>query len=271
MLDFYFSYDTSVQIAWNMRNKDQNDDQPHWMPLIKSNPNSYILHPPMFETKGIPWPDHEVHRSSPLLAQRIVVAVNNMDCNVWDLLVFHWLWVYNGCTVYIYNVMMYWCQIPTISTIRDAQASVAQFSVSQVLGTPIRLHAFRMKCKLAAPGTIAWKEKWRRGGALYQFLFDSTQYLFLSSCDNRMQGYVEAAPAVDGASFEGNSGTHSPWMIQLLSDVLADELKFFFQTGKDDHQPPAKLAGVGPASSTGHDCRDEDHLRKKGCLKSGRG
>ena len=105
------------------------------------------------------------------------------------------------------------------------------------------------------------------GGALYQFLFDSTQYLFLSSCDNRMQGYVEAAPAVDGASFEGNSGTHSPWMIQLLSDVLADELKFFFQTGKDDHQPPAKLAGVGPASSTGHDCRDEDHLRKKGVLE----
>lgn len=124
----------------------------------------------MFETKGIPWPDHEVHRSSPLLAQRIVVAVNIMDCNVWDLLVFHWfLWAYNGCTVYIYNVMMYWCQIPPISTIRDAQASVAQFSVSQVLGTPIRLHAFRMKCKLAAPGTIAWKEKWRRGGRCISF------------------------------------------------------------------------------------------------------
>ena len=111
------------------------------------------------------------------------------------------------------------------------------------------------------------KGKMEKGGALYQFLFDSTQYLFLSSCDNRMQGYVEAAPAVDGASFEGNSGTHSPWMIQLLSDVLADELKFFFQTGKDDHQPPAKLAGVGPASSPGHDCRDEDHLRKKGVLE----
>ena len=33
------------------------------------------------------------------------------------------------------------------------------------------------------------------------------------------------------------------------------------------HQPPAKFAGVGPASSTGNDCRDEDHLRKKGVLE----
>ena len=45
------------------------------------------------------------------------------------------------------------------------------------------------------------KGKMEKGGALYQFLFDSTQYLLLSSCDNRMQGYVEAPPAVDGASF----------------------------------------------------------------------